>query len=72
MIIAFISGMIFTAVLIQTAMAMNTKSPDINFQPASESNDSPGHAPGDNYLNNYDCFRLAHDYSETMERIYKV
>jgi hypothetical protein len=72
MIIAFISGMVFTTVLIQTAMTMNTKSPDINFEPASESNDSPGHAPGNNYLNNDNCIRLVQDNAEIMERIYKV
>ena len=72
MIIAFISGMVFTAVLIQTLMTMNMKSPDINFQPASENDDSPGQAPGNNLLDVYDCYRLVYDYPEIMERIYKV
>jgi hypothetical protein len=72
MIIAFMSGMVFTAVLIQTVMTMNIKSPDTNFQPASGNDDSPGYAPGNNYLNSNDCLRLVHDYQETMERIYKV
>jgi hypothetical protein len=72
MIIAFISGMVFTAVLIQTVMTMNIKSPGINFQPASGNDDSYRHAPGNNYLNNNDCFRLVQDDPEIMERIYKV
>jgi hypothetical protein len=65
MIIAFISGMAFTAVLAQTLLAANKDFPGIKYEPASPGDHdslTPAPMPDDKYMLDKNLYRLVYAF----------